>query len=54
MEGDLESHGLYRKDASGRVLSVQRGTMRTNCVDNLDRTNVVQVRAALALSVCDP
>jgi len=27
---------------SCRILSLQRGVMRTNCMDNLDRTNVVQ------------
>lgn len=39
---ELEGDGVYRKDPSGRVVSVQVGTFRTNCMDNLDRTNVVQ------------
>ena len=29
-------------DASGTVVSVQQGIFRTNCIDCLDRTNVVQ------------
>lgn len=38
----LDADGVYAADAQGRVLSTQRGTVRTNCMDNLDRTNVVQ------------
>ncbi|RYG48233.1 hypothetical protein EON67_07795 [archaeon] len=30
------------KSAAGVVESVQKGVLRTNCMDNLDRTNVVQ------------
>jgi hypothetical protein len=37
------SHGFFSLSADGKVRSRQRGVMRTNCVDNLDRTNVVQV-----------
>lgn len=33
---------MYAKDMRGVVTSVQRGVLRTNCMDNLDRTNVVQ------------
>ena len=29
-------------DSSGESLSVQQGVFRTNCMDCLDRTNVVQ------------
>ena len=29
-------------DGSGAVVSVQQGVFRTNCIDCLDRTNVVQ------------
>lgn len=29
-------------DPSGSVMSVQQGVFRTNCIDCLDRTNVVQ------------
>lgn len=43
---------FYVKDASGVVTKVQQGLFRTNCMDNLDRTNVVQSlfarRAALS------
>ncbi|CAI8040078.1 Phosphatidylinositol-3-phosphatase SAC1 [Geodia barretti] len=30
------------KESSGTILSVQQGVFRTNCMDCLDRTNVVQ------------
>ena len=30
------------KDPAGTVVSVQQGVFRTNCIDCLDRTNVVQ------------
>jgi len=33
---------MYSVDAAGRVASQQTGVFRTNCMDNLDRTNVVQ------------
>ena len=29
-------------EANGAVVSVQQGVFRTNCIDCLDRTNVVQ------------
>ncbi|KAJ7139757.1 SacI homology domain-containing protein [Mycena epipterygia] len=47
LETDLKRHGYFHL-ASNQTESVllQRGTVRTNCMDNLDRTNVVQ--AALA------
>lgn len=34
--------GYFCRDSRGRVVSTQRGVMRTNCMDCLDRTNVVQ------------
>ncbi len=37
--------------AGMQVLSTQRGVIRTNCMDNLDRTNVVQVRAVNQQSI---
>jgi len=40
--GDLERYGYFAADKDGRVQSKQNGVMRTNCIDNLDRTNVVQ------------
>ncbi len=39
---------FFQCDASGRILQQQRGVIRTNCMDNLDRTNVVQVSPAAA------
>lgn len=48
----LNSHGFYLRDATGKVVNQQHGVARTNCMDNLDRTNVVQSlfarRAALS------
>jgi hypothetical protein len=32
----------FAKEANGTVVSWQQGIVRTNCMDNLDRTNVVQ------------
>ena len=32
----------FMEDSSGTVVSVQQGVFRTNCIDCLDRTNVVQ------------
>ena len=37
-----EAYGWYGRDARGLVARVQSGVLRTNCMDNLDRTNVVQ------------
>lgn len=31
-------------DAEGKLVTSQEGVIRTNCIDCLDRTNVVQVR----------
>ena len=38
----ISRHGWFHTDARGVVLRVQQGVVRTNCMDNLDRTNVVQ------------
>ncbi|GLB36461.1 putative sacI homology domain containing protein [Lyophyllum shimeji] len=47
LKDDLEKAGYFRLDASQpQPLKMQNGIVRTNCMDNLDRTNVVQ--AALA------
>ncbi|KAF7310606.1 SAC domain-containing protein [Mycena chlorophos] len=47
LEGDLKKHGYFHLPSHQREPALlQRGTVRTNCMDNLDRTNVVQ--AALA------
>lgn len=42
VQAEVAKDGVYSKDADGNVLSIQKGTVRTNCMDNLDRTNVVQ------------
>lgn len=42
MEKTLVESSYFMKDAQGKVLSEQHGVVRTNCMDNLDRTNVVQ------------
>ncbi len=34
---------------SQKILSKQRGIIRTNCLDCLDRTNYVQSRVALVI-----
>ncbi|KAJ7071497.1 SacI homology domain-containing protein [Mycena amicta] len=47
LEVDLKKHGYFHLPSNQREAALlQRGTVRTNCMDNLDRTNVVQ--AALA------
>ncbi|KAL3902166.1 MAG: hypothetical protein SGCHY_000017 [Lobulomycetales sp.] len=51
ISADLEQHGYTHVDDSGRLVRVQSGAVRTNCVDCLDRTNVVQsVIARVALT----
>uniref|UniRef100_A0A182PL10 Phosphatidylinositol-3-phosphatase SAC1 n=1 Tax=Anopheles epiroticus TaxID=199890 RepID=A0A182PL10_9DIPT len=37
-----DSFGVYHVNHAGQVYSVQKGVFRTNCIDCLDRTNVVQ------------
>lgn len=38
----------YVEDISeGKVISLQQGIMRTNCIDCLDRTNLIQTKIAL-------
>ncbi len=39
---DFDRFGYFSVDAKGKIQTRQTGVMRTNCVDNLDRTNVVQ------------
>ncbi|KAJ3298899.1 inositol polyphosphate 5-phosphatase [Borealophlyctis nickersoniae] len=46
MRGPLENYGCFVTDAQGRVVFTQNGILRTNCLDCLDRTNVVQTRLA--------
>lgn len=42
IEEDLHLFGYALRDASGKLVMQQSGAVRTNCVDCLDRTNVVQ------------
>ena len=41
LERDIESHGFFAI-RDNNVLRRQTGVMRSNCIDSLDRTNVVQ------------
>lgn len=41
-EGEFGAQRYFCKEANGVVSSWQMGVIRTNCMDNLDRTNVVQ------------
>ena len=41
IEADIKSIGFFCKH-HGEILSMQKGVIRTNCMDNLDRTNVAQ------------
>jgi len=61
VSGTLEEDGWFHAPASGGGVggsirrSYQRGALRVNCLDNLDRTNVVQqVFARAALLACIP
>ncbi|KAJ3086263.1 Phosphatidylinositide phosphatase SAC1 [Quaeritorhiza haematococci] len=42
IEGELNQQGYCHIDENGRLLRVQSSVVRTNCMDCLDRTNVVQ------------
>mmetsp|Transcript_11327 Transcript_11327/g.39465 ORF Transcript_11327/g.39465 Transcript_11327/m.39465 type:complete len:612 (-) Transcript_11327:58-1893(-) len=42
VDSDFTEMGYFHRRASGEVSNWQQGVFRTNCVDNLDRTNVVQ------------
>ena len=41
VESDIKCIGFFCKH-NGEILSLQKGVIRTNCMDNLDRTNVAQ------------
>ena len=41
----------YLRDPSGKVVEQQKGVVRTNCIDCLDRTNVTQVRLCAPISL---
>ncbi|CCI47497.1 unnamed protein product [Albugo candida] len=42
VDDDFRNYGFFCRDADGTVAQTQSGVVRTNCMDNLDRTNVVQ------------
>jgi phosphatidylinositol 4-phosphatase len=47
LEEDLARKGWFHYDTSeSQPKKIQLGTIRTNCMDNLDRTNVVQTHMA--------
>ncbi|GJE87726.1 SacI homology domain-containing protein [Phanerochaete sordida] len=47
MEDDLTRQGYFHLDSrKPEPVQVQKGTVRTNCMDNLDRTNVAQAAFA--------
>ncbi|KAG9142534.1 hypothetical protein Leryth_011631 [Lithospermum erythrorhizon] len=39
---DFEEQGYFLIDAEGQILAEQKGIIRSNCIDCLDRTNVTQ------------
>ncbi|PSR80730.1 hypothetical protein PHLCEN_2v6646 [Hermanssonia centrifuga] len=47
MEEDLNKQGYFHLDSRNqKPIVLQQGTIRTNCMDNLDRTNVAQAAFA--------
>ncbi len=42
LANDQDSFGFFCVNKSGKVVNSQTGVFRTNCIDCLDRTNVVQ------------
>lgn len=42
LKEDFQRDGFYREGATAEGGERQRGVVRTNCIDCLDRTNVVQ------------
>ncbi len=42
VDGEFQRHAFFARAADGTVTQWQQGVVRTNCLDNLDRTNVVQ------------
>lgn len=41
VQDQFTQYGWFECDSEGRLLSRQKGVFRVNCMDNLDRTNVV-------------
>ena len=42
VDEDFQRHSYFSRASDGTVTKLQKGVIRTNCLDNLDRTNVVQ------------
>ena len=42
VDTEFHNHSFFARAADGTVTQLQKGVVRTNCMDNLDRTNVVQ------------
>lgn len=42
IENELEVQGYFLMDKTGEIMCTQKSVVRTNCIDCLDRTNVVQ------------
>ena len=43
VKDDLIDYNYFLGDPDGNAIFIQKGIFRTNCIDCLDRTNVVQV-----------
>jgi len=42
VDESFQKQGYFSRSPDGTIISEQNGAIRTNCMDNLDRTNVVQ------------
>lgn len=42
LASDMDAFGFFFSTKTGNILGIQRGIFRVNCIDCLDRTNVVQ------------
>lgn len=42
LQQPMSENGFFAIDQEQRVLNVQKGVIRSNCIDSLDRTNVLQ------------
>ncbi|XP_028121240.1 phosphoinositide phosphatase SAC8 isoform X3 [Camellia sinensis] len=47
---DFEKQGYFLVDGEGKILAEQKGIIRSNCIDCLDRTNVTQLQRLGVLS----
>lgn len=49
IDREIESYGFFASQPPGEVICLQSGAIRSNCIDSLDRTNVVQNKIALKM-----